>query len=125
MRILGLQRPRRRQGWRDERLAERAVINPSGDDRPIGIAVDELNDNLMADTRRELKPPLGPRPILGNPDPCGSPSVLVVIGRAIPRELDPHPAVLVGANVIAARSLQAIDADNERRVRSAYFRLHR
>ena len=125
MRILRLQRPRRGQGRRHKGLAECAVVNSSGDQRPIGVAVDKLDDDLVPDAGRKLETPLGAGPVFGDTDPGGGLAVLVVIGRAVPGKLDPHPAVLVGANIVAARSFQTVDADDNRRVRPAYFRLHR
>src|SRR5207247_8056955 len=73
-----------------------------------GIALEEVDDHLLADAGDVHGPPAGPGPVLRDADEAGLLLVLVVgiLGRAahlaapVPVELHQHPPLLVGADLL-------------------------
>ena len=75
------------------------VVDPAGDDRLIGVAFQEIDDDLLADTRDHDAAPALPGPDLGHPYPAGA--GLVRLAVAVPVELDLDPTVLVRPDLLA------------------------
>src|SRR4029450_13521731 len=89
------------------------VVDAAGDDRTVRVALEEVDDHLLADPRVEYHAPVLAGPVLRDADPAGA--VLVLFSLAVPEELDFHPAVLVGVDFFALGaddhgSLRAVDA---------------
>src|SRR4030095_10328672 len=95
-----------------------AVVDAADDDRLIGVALEKLDDHLLADARdRHEAPPLaGPR--VRDAEPAGA--VLVALALAVPVELDLHAAVLVGEDLLSRRTDdgRGLHADDDGSVRS-------
>src|SRR5262252_1437156 len=72
-----------------------AVVDDAGHQRPVGVAFEELDHHFHADAREELATPLLAGMDLGNPDRAA------FLRLAVPMELHPDPAVLVGADLFA------------------------
>src|SRR5262249_47674235 len=90
-----------------------AVVDAAGDDRAVGITLEELHDHFVADPRNVDVPPILPGPRVGDTHPARA--GFVVPGVTVPVELDFHPAVDVGPDLLAGladhgRSLRAGDA---------------
>src|SRR4051812_2018973 len=79
---------RKRRLRRRRRIAR--VPDPAEDDRPVGVALLEVDDDLLTDLRRRR---------IGDADPTRA--VLVVPALAVPVELDLDAAVLVDEVVLA------------------------
>ena len=75
------------------------VVDAADDDRPVGVALLEGDDHLLADPRDVDDAPLLARPESGDPDPARA--VGVFLALAIPGELDLDPAVLVGEDLVS------------------------
>ncbi len=74
-------------------------VEPIGDHRLVRIAVQEVDDDLLADARQRDMPPARARPGVGGAYPARA--VLVVLALAVPGELHLHPAVLVDVELFA------------------------
>ena len=96
------------------------VVDRSGDERPIGIALQELHHHLLADARQIERPPPRTRPALAHPDPAGAP--LVPLPLPVPMELRLHPPVLVGEDLLARRPHhhRGLRPGNDRPLRSPF-----
>src|SRR5690606_32897333 len=79
-----------------------AGVYPAGDDRAFGVALDEVDDDLVADARQEHRAEAvaGPRLAHAHPARAG----VVERAAAIPVELDLDPAVLIDVDLLAARA---------------------
>src|SRR5262249_29962295 len=75
------------------------VVHPAGDDGPVRVALEEIDDDLLADAGVEDDAPVLAGPVLRDADPAGA--VLVLLALAVPEELDLDPAVLVGVDLLA------------------------
>src|SRR5262249_16943332 len=69
------------------------VIHTTSDDRPIGIALDEINDYFLPDARNMDAAPGLSRPGIGDTHPAGA--VLVFLSFAVPEKLHLNPAIFV------------------------------
>src|SRR6185437_13834819 len=78
------------------------VVDAAGDDGPVGVPLQEVDDHLLADARDVHRPPLRARPGLRHANPAGA--SLVRHAVAVPVELHHHAAVVVGVDLVAARS---------------------
>ncbi len=78
------------------------VVETAGDDRLVRIAFEEFDDRLHADARDRLGAPLLARPVLR--DAQEHRAVFVGLAVAVPAELDLHPAVFVGVDLLAFRA---------------------
>src|SRR5712692_2552876 len=78
------------------------VVDAAGDDRPVGVAFKELDDNFLSHARSPDGPPILPGPRVGDADPTGA--LVVLFAYAVPEELYLHPAVLIGVDLLAAGS---------------------
>src|SRR5262249_12537315 len=76
-----------------------AVVEPPGDHRPIGVALEEVDDHLVSDPGDVDRSPRGARPDLAHADPARAP--LVALALAVPVELHLHAAVLVRVDLLA------------------------
>ena len=88
--------------WQRAGLAERGrllelVIDAPGNERQVGVAVQVLDDDLLADARQQRLAPGGAGQAARHADPART----VFVGRrvAIPAEMDLHLAVLVGPDL--------------------------
>src|SRR5690606_30250235 len=98
------------------------VVDAAGDERTIGVALEERDDDLHPDARHEQRPPLRTRPGLRDANPAGG--FFVVRGRFLPMELDHDPAQLVGVDLLARGTdddagLDALDAGLGRQLSGA------
>src|SRR5690606_22296706 len=93
------------------------VVDPAGDDRAIRIALQELDDHLLADARYVDAAEVGAGPRLADADPARA--VLVALALAVPGELHLHPAVLIGPDLLAGRT------GHDRALRAGHDRLGR
>src|SRR6266480_4446892 len=64
------------------------VVNPTGDDRTIGIALEKLNNDLLPDARNVDSAPLFPCPILRDANPAGGVFIRFVV--AVPMKMHFH-----------------------------------
>ena len=71
-----------------------AVVDPTGDDRLVGIAFQKIDDHFLADARDAHRPPFFTSPVLRDPNPAGT--VFIRCAVAIPGELAFDPAVFIG-----------------------------
>ena len=78
------------------------VVDHADDDRLVGVAFEMVDDHLLADPRPERGPPAPAGGELRDADPAGA--LLVVLPLAVPVELDLHPAVLVGVELLTRRA---------------------
>jgi hypothetical protein len=76
-------------------------VDRSHDKRPIRIAVQEVDDDLVADAGEEQGAERAPRPGLAHADPARA--MRVAQALAVPMELDLHAAVLVGVDLFTWR----------------------
>ena len=76
-----------------------AVVDGAGDDGPVGVALDEIDDDLLPDARDVDGAPVLAGPRLGDADPARG--GLVGLAAAVPVELDFDPPVLVGVDLLA------------------------
>ncbi len=85
--------PRQLVGWQLQ-----AVIDPADGDRLVAIAFQVMNDQLLANPRDGHMAPGGAGDVLCHADPAGA--VFVMLALAVPGELDLHPGVLVGVDLL-------------------------
>src|SRR5262249_44327334 len=78
------------------------VVNATGDERPVRVAFEEINDDFLADPRVEDHAPAAAGPVLGDAHPTGA--VLVFLAQAVPGELPLPPAVLVQEDLLLGRA---------------------
>jgi len=88
------------------------VVDAAGDERLVGVAFEEVDDDFLADARQGHHAPVLARPGLRHAHPAGG--VFVALAVAVPVELNLHPPVLVGVNLFARRAgddggLRALD----------------
>ncbi len=76
-----------------------AVIDPAGNDRLVRVALQEINDDLLADARDHHAAPILAGPGLSDPHPAGT--GLVGLAVAVPVELHLDPSVFVGPDLLA------------------------
>jgi len=96
------------------------VVDAAHHDGPVGVAVQEVDDDLLADARDEHRAPLASRPDLGHAQPARA--FLVAVAAAVPEEVDLDAAVLVGVDLFA---LGARDHGRLRAVHAAARRAQR
>src|ERR1700677_3947687 len=77
----------------------RRVVDASGDERPIRVALKKAYDHFLADAGNEDGTPQISGPTLRNPYPAGA--GLVVLAKLIPLELNHDAAVLIGPDLLA------------------------
>ena len=99
-----------------------AVVDASGDDRKVGISLEELDDHFLADPRQEHGAPTLAGPVLGDSHPARA--VLVALALAIPMKLDFHATVLIDPELFVFladddRGLDAMDDGSRRQARGA------
>src|SRR5215467_8633218 len=75
------------------------IINPPGYDWAVGVALDEIDNNFLSDSRNEHGSPSFSRPVLGDADPARA--FVVVLTFAVPVELDLYPSILVDVDLLA------------------------
>ena len=104
------------------------IVDPAGDDRAVGIAVEKIDDHFLADARQELRPELSAGPALGDAHPAGvvtplkgSPSFSPFF--AVPRKPHAHPTQTVGENLVRVLLSVPSSADDDTKVRSVGNRL--
>src|SRR5213593_443899 len=73
------------------------VVNAAGNNRLVGIALEEVDYDFMADSRNVDHAPLLAGPRSGNADPTGA--VAIVLAFPVPMKLHLHATVLVGENL--------------------------
>ena len=78
------------------------MVDPAGDDGLVGVAFQEIDDDLLAYAGDEHGPPSGTRPELADANPAGA--FFVPFSLAIPMELDLDSAVLVRVDLLSGRS---------------------
>ena len=88
-------------GQRVGRSVGRPVGAP-GDDRLVAVAVQVIDDHLLANPRDRHVPPVGTCPVLRDPYPAGT--ELIVTSLVIPGELDFHPPPLVAMDLFPCRA---------------------
>ena len=93
------------------------VVDAAGDERSVGVALQELDHHLLADARHRHHAEVLARPRMRHADPARG--VLVVLAVAVPVEVHLHPAVLVGVDLVAG------GADHDRRLQALHQRLAR
>ena len=101
--------PLARQGKRRGLLA---VVDAAHHQRPVGVALEIVDHDLLADARNGHAAPGLAGPGLADPDPAGV--VLVALAQPVPVEVHLDPAVLVGVDLLPGRphhdcGVQAID----------------
>src|SRR5688572_1358210 len=106
------------------------VVDASGDDRLVGIAFQEVDDDLLADARDGDGAPGLAGPRLRHPDPARAVLALGPLAFPIPVEEHLHPAVLVGVDLVACRpddhpGLRPLDERLRRQPRRAELLLAR
>src|SRR5262249_53736906 len=74
------------------------VVHAPGNDGLVRIALDKIDNHLLADAGNGDHSPVLAGPRVGYAHPPGA--VLVVLAVAIPGELDLHAAVLIGVDLI-------------------------
>ena len=87
----------------------RAVMDDPGNERPVDVALDEVDDDFLTDPRDELRPPRHPGTRIGNTHPGTGMIVEVspafgMIGLPLPVELDLDATVFVGEDLFACRT---------------------
>src|SRR6266851_9503656 len=75
------------------------VVDAAGDDRAVGVAFEEINNDFLADARDGDGPPVFAGPGLRDAHPTGA--VLILLTEAVPEKLHFHTAVLIGINLLA------------------------
>src|SRR5277367_4421535 len=96
------------------RIAMIRVVAPPGDDGPLRVAVEEADDDLLADARQELGTEVGPSPAFRHRHPAGATIGLERFGAAalvgacrhlaLPGKPHSHAAKTIGVEIaIAAR----------------------
>ena len=78
------------------------VVDTADDDGAVGVSLEEVHDHLVADARDEHGAPALARPELADPHPARA--VFVALAQAVPVEVDLHPAVLVGVDLLGGRA---------------------
>src|SRR3546814_15512241 len=78
------------------------VVHAAGHDRPVRVALPEIDDHLLADPRQQHAAPLGSGPALSDTYPART--VLVGLAAAVPMNPDLLPAALVALNPFAHRA---------------------
>src|SRR5215471_9982331 len=86
-----------------------SVVKRADDDRSVGVALLEVDDDLLTNPRNEDHSPSLAGETLRHPDPARA--VLIRLAIAVPMELDLHPPVLVGPDLLAGGT------DYDRRLR--------
>ena len=94
-----------------------AVVDAAGDDGLVGVALEKVDDDLVADARREERAEVLPGPDLGHADQARA--LLVLLAAPVPVELHAHAAELVGMDLVA------VFAHHDGRLRPAHLRLGR
>src|SRR4029450_1463101 len=77
----------------------RGVVDAAGDDGLVRIALEEVDDDLLADPRDRDRAPALACPRVRDAHPARA--LLVTLALAVPVELDLHPPVLVGVDLFA------------------------
>ena len=75
------------------------VVNPSGDDGLVRVALQEIHDHLLADARDLHRPPTLAGRWMGDAHPAGT--VFIEFAVAVPVELDFNAAEFVGVDLLA------------------------
>lgn len=88
------------------------VIDCTHNDRPVRIAVDKIDENLIAYARKRDETPAIAAPWLAGAEPAGA--SLVFLTFPVPVELNLYPPVFIGMDLLARgtsyhRTLQAAD----------------
>ena len=89
------------------------VIERARDERPVRIAVNEVNNHLMTDARDVDPAKVIASPGLANAQPAGV--RLAVFTIAIPEKTHLHPAIFIGPDILSRRP------HHQRRLRTAGF----
>ena len=77
-----------------------AVVDPAGNDGPIWIAVQEVDDYLLPHPGDMHGAPFAAGPVLGHPDPAGHIAIAFYVVAPVPEKLDLDPAVFVGMDLL-------------------------
>src|SRR3546814_14680213 len=77
-------------------------LEAADDVGPVGVAVFERHQHLLADARRHEAAPLGAGVALGDAHPART--LVVVLALSVPVELHLHPSVVVDVDLVAPRS---------------------
>ena len=93
MGLVGRQFPRRHLS---------GVIDPSGNERTIRVAVFVIDNDFLADARDVDAAEVAPRPGTGYPDPAGVAAIPFAV--TIPVEMHLDPAVFVGMDFFSGRT---------------------
>ena len=104
------------------------VVDGAGDQRAVGVAVQEGHHHLLPDAGEEHDAVILARPVLGDADPAGA--FLVALAQPVPVELHLDAPVLVEPDLLAAladddRGLGGMDARLHRRVERAEGQVRR
>ena len=91
------------------------VVDTSGDDGVVRVAVQEIYDDFLPDPGDVHRAVVAARPGLAHADPAAG--VFVFFAVAVPVELDLHAAIFVGVDFLARR------AGDHRRLRAGGVRL--
>src|ERR1051326_3309109 len=88
-------------GRQPERRRLHGIVDPSGDDGTVRIALEKIDNHFLPDARDMQAAPTFARPWIADANPAGA--VLVVLPLAVPEELHLHAAVLIGVNLLTRR----------------------
>src|SRR6266699_5704591 len=75
------------------------VVDAAGDDGPVRIAFEEINNDFLSDARDGDRAPVLAGPRLRDAHPTRA--VLILLTEAVPEKLHLHAAVLIGINLLA------------------------
>ena len=92
--------PPHRPGLVLGQVIDRQIIlieHPADDDRPVGVAIDEIDQDFVANTRMDdIAQPAG----LRNPDPAAA--AFIHFAQTVPVKLDFDPAILVDVDLFVS-----------------------
>src|SRR5512138_1122700 len=93
------------------------VVHAADDQRMIGVAIEERDDDLLADARHELHSPVLTRPDLRDAHPARA--IAIGLAGTVPMKLYLHAAVLIGIDLLP------LSTNDQRRLRALNQRLRR
>src|SRR6218665_2126513 len=87
-----------------QRVGRRAggVVHAAGDERPVRVTLDEVDDDFLTDARDEHAAPRLAAPRLAHAHPAGT--LVIASALPVPVKLPLPPAVLVGMNFFTRRA---------------------
>src|SRR5438128_2246106 len=79
-----------------------AIVYSPGDDRAVGITLQELHNNLLADARNDDRAPTRSGDSLAHANPAGA--LFIPLALAVPVKLHLNPAMLVRVDLLSLGS---------------------